>query len=157
MRRRARLHVTLTRVPCPRAPAQMTSGAGSRRAPGRAETVEAAPDLTSWRAGDYVGPTIPREAPDAEHEGLLRAQASARGEDHRQDHAPRARRRQGDGRLVVHDGGCPRRRPPATARAGLLDDLGEDGVPPRQREAELRAGRRRRPYWRRLDRGEVTG
>src|SRR5207244_4641859 len=78
MRRRARLSVTLTRVPCPRAPAQMTSGAGSRRAPGRAETVEAAPDLTSGRAGDYVGPTIPREAPDAEHEGCLRAQASAR-------------------------------------------------------------------------------
>src|SRR2546430_17213072 len=130
MRRRARLYVTFTRAPCPRAPAQMASGAGSRRAPGLAETVETARDLTSGRAGDYVGPTIPREAPDAEHEGFLRAQASARGEDHRQDHAPRARRRQGDGRLVVHDGGWPRRRPPPTPPSGASADLRGEGVAP---------------------------
>src|SRR5438132_9002755 len=95
----------------------------------------AASHLTASRRGFIVVYHTEGGTTDAEHEGLPRAPTPARGEDHRQDLAPRARRRQGDGRLVVDEGGRPRRRPRAPARADLLADLGHDGVPPGRREA----------------------
>src|SRR2546430_3501890 len=115
----------------------------------------AAPYLTAGSAGDYVGLTIQKEAHDAEHERLPRPHAPARGEDHRQDHTPRAHRRQGDGRLVVHEGGRPRRRSRAHARADLLGRVGHHGLSPGPREADVRAGCGRRHPRRRRARGVV--
>src|SRR5439155_13276366 len=59
----------------------------------------AASHLTASRRGFIVVYHTEGGTADAEHEGLSRAATPARGEDHRQDLAPRARRRQGDGGL----------------------------------------------------------
>src|SRR5262249_13706463 len=88
-------------------------------------------------------------------EGLSQSARSAGGKSHRQDQPSHPRRRQGNDRVVVDEGGRARCGSPPSARADVLDDLGPHGFSTVRGASHVRARRPRRHPRRRRARGVV--